>query len=422
LADAKSLAQAATELTTSRVERRTWWVVANPTEWSWDKLFRDGRVNYRYGRIRGNYGAVQAGDLVVGYQANPDKRIVALARVAEGLHHVGDDLKITLEPLAKIPNGPGYDELKVDPLLANSEPIRNRCQGTLFRLGQDEAEYILSLLAERNPGLPPLDPDDSDVGHLTRVTFHPSYTYEDFVEGYKPVDSGSGQLALRLEAGIFKRVCRAAAARPDESFLLLIDEINRGNIPKIFGELITLLERDKRGMTVSLPQSREPFAVPPNVFVLGTMNTADRSIKLLDAALRRRFAFIELMPDAEVLRGAVIDDLDLEVFLESLNRRIAEVEGREKQIGHSYLLDEAGLPITSAVEFARRFRHEILPLLQEYAYEDYGELEVYVGKGVIDAAEKRLRASVLADPTQLVSALREFFMTGEADQAGDAPG
>jgi 5-methylcytosine-specific restriction protein B len=267
-----------------------------------------------------------------------------------------------------------------------------------------------------------LDPDDADVGHLTRVTFHPSYTYEDFVEGYKPVDSGSGQLALRLEDGVFKKVCRAAAARPDESFLLLIDEINRGNIPKIFGELITLLEHDKRGMAVSLPQSREAFAVPPNVYVVGSMNTADRSIKLLDAALRRRFAFIELMPDPEILRGAVINELDLEVFLESLNRRIARMEGREKQIGHSYLLDESGLPIATAIEFSRRFRHEILPLLQEYAYEDYGELEAYVGKGVVDSGEKRLRASVLSDPDLLIAALKDSFMAGDTGQAGDSPG
>lgn len=99
---------------------------------------------------------------------------------------------------------------------------------------------------------------------------------------------------MRLDDGIFKRVCRAAQAHPDEPYIILVDEINRGNVAKILGELLTLLERDKRGLTVSLPQSKETFSIPPNVYLLGTMNTADRSIKLLDAALRRRFAFIEL--------------------------------------------------------------------------------------------------------------------------------
>ena len=175
-----------------------------------------------------------------------------------------------------------------------------------------EAERDLSTFQHADSGT------TASVGPLTRVTFHPSYTYEDFIEGFRPASGGVGGLSLALEDGVFKRVCRAAQANPGRPYLLLIDEINRGNVAKIMGELLTLLERDKRGLTLTLPQSKETFSVPRNVFLLGTMNTADRSIKLLDAALRRRFAFIECMPDSELLHGAVVGELALDDFLDGL--------------------------------------------------------------------------------------------------------
>lgn len=254
-----------------------------------------------------------------------------------------------------------------------------------------------------------ISPSTTGVARLTRVTFHPSYSYEDFVEGYKPQGTGTGTLDLRLTDGVFKRLCRAAATDPDHDYLLLIDEINRGNIPKIFGELITLLERDKRGMTVVLPQSGETFSVPANLWVLGTMNTADRSIRLLDAALRRRFAFIELMPDTEPLGGGRVGELDLVIFLAELNTRVARIEGREKQIGQSFLLED-GEPVADAERFALQFRHEILPLLQEYAYEDYRELAEYIGADIVDVDAQAIRADVVADPDRLVSALVRHLM------------
>jgi 5-methylcytosine-specific restriction protein B len=243
--------------------------------------------------------------------------------------------------------------------------------------------------------------------HFTLLTFHASYSYEDFIEGFRPVplEGGVAGLALRMEEGVFKRICRTAAEREGETFLLLIDEINRANIAKVFGELLTVLEKDKRDVPVHLPQSKTELRVPNNVFLLGTMNTADRSIALLDIALRRRFAFLELMPDHELLRGAKVGSLDLGDLLEVLNRRIARKHGREKQIGHSYLLATDGQPVADPAEFARRFRYEIVPLLQEYCYDDYEELREYLGSELVAGDSPALDSEKLTDPVLLIQAL-----------------
>lgn len=203
-------------------------------------------------------------------------------------------------------------------------------------------------------------------------------------------------------------MCREAQANPKKPYLVFIDEINRANVAKVLGELITLLEKDKRGLIVSLPQSKEPFTIPDNVYVLGTMNTADRSIKLLDAALRRRFAFIELMPNSSLLQGGKVGRLLLDDFLDKLNQRIAAKEGREKQIGHSFLMDGDG-PVSDQEEFSRRFRQEILPLLQEYCYDDYRVLATYIGEQLVDLEDQTLNEERLADPEQLIEALEKEF-------------
>lgn len=147
LATKEAFTKAEHELSTSHLRRRVWWVVANPAEWSWDQLFTDGRVDYRYGKFKKNYASLSAGDLVVGYQANPDKRIMALAQVSAGLHDVDGTLRITLEPITKIANGMSYEELTKDPVLAVSEPIRARNQGTLFALSEAEATYVPAIHA-----------------------------------------------------------------------------------------------------------------------------------------------------------------------------------------------------------------------------------------------------------------------------------
>lgn len=378
-------------------ERRTWWIVANPQEWRWEKLFETGQEDYRYGRIRANYVDLRKGDLVIGYQATPDKKIVALARIKSPLHDTPAGPKITLEPLRKVVNGLTYEELWEETTLRESEPIRFRNQGTLFRLTATEADLVLARLAERDPSLAELDEEDprTTVPQVTHVTFHPTYSYEDFVEGYRPVPSTNGQLNLELKPGSFKRVCDAARANSGRDYLVIIDEINRANLPKVFGELITILERDKRGREVTL-QNGGQFSVPANVFLIGTMNTADRSIRLLDAAFRRRFAFIECMPDLEPLRGHSVGPLPLDKFLETLNARIREKVGREKQIGQSYLLPN-GKPIQTEEEFARHFRFEILPLLQEYAYDDYRQLRYFLGDGLVDEERQKMLLDGMSD-------------------------
>ncbi len=214
--------------------------------------------------------------------------------------------------------------------------------------------------------------------------FHPAYGYEDFIEGYRPVARQDGRIGYELRSGIFKAICARARAEKQRSFFLVIDEINRGDIPRIFGELLVALEKDKRGQPVTLPVSGEQLVVPENVYVIGTMNTADRSIALLDAALRRRFAFIELMPDTDLLKGATVGGIPLGPWLDELNRRIAKHVGRDArhlQVGHSYLL-EGGAPVTQLARFAEILRDDIIPLLSEYCYEDFQTLSTLLGPGL----------------------------------------
>lgn len=389
-----------TELSTGRSQsRQMWFMVANPKEWRWAQLFTDQSVDYSIGRLKRNYPNVRAGDLIVGYESSPTKRVVALARVTgEYDPDSPPSAALTLEPVAQVKEGVTYEELQADSILAGSEPARFRCQGTLFALTPVESDRLLALMTDRDPAVAAVAAPS--IQRLTRVTFHPSYTYEDFIEGFRPVQTGNGGLELALTDGIFKRVCDAATADPGRRYVLLIDEINRGNIPKIFGELITLIENDKRGLTVHLPQSGQDFAVPSNVHLIGTMNTADRSIHLLDTALRRRFSFIELLPDSDLLEGATAGALRLDVFLDSLNEKIRRLVGREKQVGHAMFLRQ-GSPIDSAEAFAAVFRFELLPLLQEYFHDDYGQLAELLGS-VIDV--KTERVAQLADDPELLCA------------------
>lgn len=232
--------------------------------------------------------------------------------------------------------------------------------------------------------------------------FHPAYGYEDFIEGYRPVVRQDGRIGYDLRRGIFKAMCARAQGEEQRSFFLIVDEINRGDIPRIFGELLVALEKDKRGQPVTLPVSGEQLVVPENLYVIGTMNTADRSIALLDAALRRRFAFIELMPDTSLLKGTTVGGIPLGPWLEELNRRIATHVGRDArhlQVGHSYLLD-GGVAVTQLARFAEILRDDIIPLLSEYCYEDFQTLDKLLGSGLVDAKQRRIDQS-LFEPARL---------------------
>ncbi len=214
------------------------------------------------------------------------------------------------------------------------------------------------------------------------VTFHQSFAYEEFVEGIKPVNDEKGQVLYRIESGVFKNICQRAQEDPDGQYLLIIDEINRANIAKVLGELITLIEDDKRlgeenQAQVTLPYSREPFGVPPNLTILGTMNTADRSIALLDLALRRRFTFVEMPPDPSLLREDVAG-VNLRNLLIRLNKRVGALLDPDHRIGHSYLM---GVKTADDLHFA--WYRRIVPLLQEYFYHDGERLQAVLGKAFV---------------------------------------
>ena len=228
------------------------------------------------------------------------------------------------------------------------------------------------------------------------TTFHQSYSYEEFIEGIKPeLDNSSDKLEYTIESGVFKRFCEEAekleiqSTENSKPYVFIIDEINRGNMSKIFGELITLIESTKRkgaheAIQARLPYSGEVFSVPKNVYIIGTMNTADRSIALMDTALRRRFRFIEMMPKVDVLRSIGADkvkvdskEIDVSIMLEKINERIEYLFDREHTIGHAFFTSLKDDP--SIDNLASIFEKSVIPLLQEYFYEDYSKIQMILG-------------------------------------------
>ena len=215
-----------------------------------------------------------------------------------------------------------------------------------------------------------------DEGRIELIQFHQSYSYEDFIMGYKPTESG-----FELQQGIFYKFCLKASNNPDKPYFFIIDEINRGNLSKIFGELLMLIEKDYRGTKATLAYNGMTFSVPKNVYIIGMMNTADRSLAMIDYALRRRFSFYSMEPGfksegfqkyLELLNNDTLNDLIEKV--EELNKEITKDSslGSGFCIGHSYFCNQDECTdewVQSIVEY------DIIPTLEEYWFDDSQKLQ-----------------------------------------------
>lgn len=243
----------------------------------------------------------------------------------------------------------------------------------------------------------------TEIKRYEFVTFHQSFTYEDFIEGIKPsFDTESNDLTYRIQDGVFKKICLKARKDPDQNYAIFIDEINRGNVSQIFGELITLIEEDKREgeeneLHSILPYSKTQFSVPPNLYIIGTMNTADRSVEALDTALRRRFGFIEMPAKHEIIRtqgnvpDGILNGIDLCNLLKTINQRIEKLIDKDHMIGHSYFLN-----ISNLKGLKSTFQSKIIPLLQEYFFGDYGKVGLVIGSDFFESIDPQVEEDFFA--------------------------
>lgn len=229
------------------------------------------------------------------------------------------------------------------------------------------------------------------IERFSLVSFHQAYGYEEFVEGIRPVPTASGHLNYKVKEGAFLLLCEEARKNPNHRYAMLIDEINRANVSRVFGELMSLIEPSKRAgqanaMSVNLAYSGNAFSVPSNVDIYATMNTQDHSLTPLDMAFRRRFRFEECEPQPQLLRQIFVDDkvIDLAKILTNLNAKIRDILGKDSELGHSFLMG-----INSLEDLALAFEQAIIPQVAQACQNNGAVLQGIFGKDLINVAQSQ---------------------------------
>lgn len=397
-----------------------WFLVTNPKFWDaktlaiGDTTFYTFYENDEKRKIFENYKMARPGDKMLIYQSHPQKHIIGLAQVSA----IVPDKELHFTKTAELATPISLEELQAIPELSNIQGLKQRFRGSLFKLTQSEYNTILKLISDKNPNLIITETPTEDettfmsdtqikeiisllrnkqniilqgapgVGKtfnakklarrlgatadtITTIQFHQSYTYEDLMMGYKPNANGG----FDIRYGAFYNFCKRAASNPDTPFVFIIDEINRGNISKIFGELLMLIESKYRGKEHAQPLAYDcenTFYVPSNVYLIGMMNTADRSIAMLDYAMRRRFAFVTLEPAFDsagfLAHQRELNNPRFNRLIDVIKKLNTEISadpslGPGFCIGHSYFCD-------SNPDLSNIVKYEIIPTIQEYWFDN----------------------------------------------------
>ena len=318
------------------------------------------------------------------------------------------------------------DSITVNTKERREPAVFDKDSDSTWRLVDEKKELIEDLIALQQT-LKQGPQSQKQLKRYASVTFHQSYGYEEFIEGLRAQTDESGSLNYSVEPGAFLKLCRLAEQDPSNQYAIFIDEINRGNISKIFGELITLIEPDKRSGTqnsisINLAYSGKSFSVPSNVDIIGTMNTADRSLALIDTALRRRFDFVEMMPDLDSLGDADVKGIHLAKLLQKLNERIEILYDREHMLGHAFFIPimeilDGGDEDLAFLELQKVFQGKVIPLLQEYFFEDWQKIRLVLGDNQRAEASQFVIEEELSD-----KALTQLFGSQHGlNRFGDMP-
>ena len=407
-------------------DRQYWWLVANPKIWSLSNMNVGDEQDYtlynengHQRRILQNFMNAKEGDIVIGYESTPTKQVVGLLEVSKA----SDGQSVFFRKTETLPTPISYSVLRSTPGLVDMEYMKNQ-QGSFFKVTLDEYDIIMELIRGENPlpkkekkeaydrgkflsevfvsfndyqrleslllrkknlilqGAPGVGKTfaakrlayalmgEKDDNRVMQVQFHQNYSYEDFVMGYKP----NGEGGFELNNGVFYRFCKRAAVDRDHKYFFIIDEINRGNLSKVFGELLMLIENDYRDKPIQLSYRDELFAVPDNLYIIGMMNTADRSLAMIDYALRRRFSFFEMKPGFETIGFKEEIKKLMDPHLDNLVKAIVELNkviesddslGSGFCIGHSYLCN-----LGYHYDMENIVEYDIIPMLREYWFDN----------------------------------------------------